>query len=181
MNLATNNLENDHANILRLTNIMEQMIKTYTINLQNLEIVVSLIEEYADDFHHSKEENVFFPYLVKRGFSSEQGPVAVMLHEHDEGRKFTSEMRTGIENYKANGKSALPDIYQNMQNYIDLLRGHIGKENNILFKMADRLLTGTEQEHILRAFKDVENKNWDKEKIKKIIFDIEQLEAFYSV
>ena len=67
MNTATKNLENDHVNILRLIDVMEKMAQTSNTSVENLETVVRLIRDYADGFHHAKEENLLFPLMVKKG------------------------------------------------------------------------------------------------------------------
>ena len=85
MNTATQNLENDHVNILRLIDVMEKMVMVKSSNIEHFEKVVNLIKSYADGFHHAKEENLLFPMMIKKGFSKEQGPIAVMLHDHTEG------------------------------------------------------------------------------------------------
>lgn len=179
MNTATQDLENDHKYILRLIDIMEKMVMNCSSEVSHMEMVVNLIRQYADGFHHAKEENLLFPLLRQKGFSSENGPISVMLHEHDEGRKFVKGMSAGIEDYKLNGDSALPGVYLNMQGYIDLLRAHIGKENNVLFKMADRVLSPLEQQQLLDAFGAVETNDYGSGRIKQFVIDIEGLEAVY--
>ena len=82
MNSATKNLENDHVYILRLIDVMEIITKSIRPDIGDLESIVNLIKNYADGSHHAKEENLLFPLLAQRGFSREQGPVAVMLQEH---------------------------------------------------------------------------------------------------
>jgi hemerythrin-like domain-containing protein len=44
-----------------------------------------------------------------------------------------------------------------MLGYAELLKSHIAKENNVLFRMADKVLTNTEQERLLLEFAMVEN------------------------
>jgi len=111
MNTATKNLENDHVNILRLIDVMEKMILAKSTNTEHFEKTVSLIKSYADGLHHAKEENLLFPLMVKRGFSSEQGPIAVMLHDHAEGRDYVKGMTEGIAGYKMGNESALSKLY----------------------------------------------------------------------
>jgi len=74
----------------------------------------------------------------------------------------------------------LPEIYRNMQGYIDLLRAHIGKENNVLFRMADRVMSDVEQENLLTRFAIVEANDFGKGKIQQFITDIEGLEVVYT-
>lgn len=179
MSTATQDLENDHKYILRLIDIMERMVMNCSTDIPHMKMVVNLIRQYADGFHHAKEENLLFPLLVQKGFSNESGPVSVMLNEHDEGRKFVKGMIDGIDSYSTDGDSSLPDIYLNMQGYIDLLRAHIGKENNVLFKMADRMLSQQEQQQLVDAFTLVETNDYGNGQIKQFILDIEGLEAVY--
>jgi hemerythrin-like domain-containing protein len=180
MKTATKDLENDHVYILRLIDVMEKMVMDCTTDAADMEMVVNLIRQYADGFHHAKEEDLLFPMLLQRGFSNEQGPVSVMLHDHEEGRKFVKGMFVGIEKYKQGDDSVLPEIYRNMQGYIDLLRAHIGKENNVLFKMADRVLSSDDQEELLNKFAQVEAEKYSGGKISQFILDIEGLEIIYK-
>jgi len=179
MNAATQNLENDHIYILRLLDVMEKMVLIMATKISHLEMVVCLIRDYADGFHHAKEEHLLFPVLVKKGFSIEQGPVSVMLHEHAAGRTFVKGMNEEIEKIKQGDVSSFTLLYENMQGYIDLLRAHIGKENNVLFRMADKALSAEEQDGLLKAFAAIEKSGNNIDQLKRDISEIEGLEAFY--
>ena len=122
----------------------------------HLEEVVEIVKKFADGFHHAKEENLLFPLLGEKGFSPDQGPVAVMLNEHTAGRQYVKGMAENIVLYRDGNKAAIRDIRENMLNYADLLNNHIHKENNILFRMADNVLSDAEQENLLSQFNDVE-------------------------
>jgi hemerythrin-like domain-containing protein len=56
---ATKDLENDHEYIIRLTNVMEQMIIDYSTNKEHFETVVSLIRNFADDFITPRKKKYF--------------------------------------------------------------------------------------------------------------------------
>jgi hemerythrin-like domain-containing protein len=156
MTTATQNLENDHVQILRLIEVMERITETENPNVEHLELIVKIIREFADGLHHAKEEQVLFPLMVQKGFSNESGPVAVMLHDHAEGRNYVKGMDENISQFKKGDHSALKTVYQNMLDYADLLKNHIGKENNVLFRMADKAFTSAEQESLLLDFAKVE-------------------------
>jgi len=180
METATKNLENDHVYILRLIDVMEKMVLTISTELKHIELAVGLIRNFADGFHHAKEESLLFPLLVNKGFSYEQGPLPVMLHEHAEGRKFVQGMTEEIENIKKGDTSSFTLLYENMQGYIDLLRAHIRKENNVLFPMADKKLTPGDQEELLKAFAAIEKTNFRPGLIDRFITEIEGLEVIYK-
>jgi len=179
MNTATKKLENDHVNILRLIDIMEKMILVKSTNTVHFEKTVSLIKSYADDFHHAKEETLLFPMMVKKGYSIEQGPIAVMLHDHVQGRNYVKSMTDGIESYKKGNEAALSKIYENMQGYIILLRSHIAKENNVLFRMADNALSENDQQELLEEFAKIEKKGVCGGVLTDCITAIDKLESAY--
>ena len=55
--------------------------------------VVRFFQQFADAFHHAKEEDVFFPVLKERGILEQGGPIGVMLYEHGLSRDCVSRMR----------------------------------------------------------------------------------------
>jgi len=179
METATENLENDHVYILRLIGVMEKMVLTVSTELKHIELAVSLIRNYADGFHHGKEENIFFPLLVKKGFSNENGPIPIMIHDHAEGRNYVKGMVVEIENIKQGDASSLTLLYEYMQGYIDLLKAHINKENKVLFRMADKALSQDEHEGLLKDFAALEKSKYSKGQLDRFITGIEGLEAIY--
>ena len=99
---------------------------------------------FADACHHGKEEDILFQRMIERGFPVEGGPLAVMLHEHEEGRARVSAM-----SQIGTGEGALDDretstLLTSAHEFVPLLRQHILKEDRILYPMALRLLTGPE-------------------------------------
>ena len=181
MQTATKSLENDHVHIIRLIDVMEHITHTENPEIEHIETIVKIIRSFADGLHHAKEENIFFPLLGERGFSSTQGPVAVMLHEHVEGRNYVKGIADNISLYKSGDKSALRDIYRNMKGYSELLRNHISKENNILFKMADKVLSISDQNNLLSRFAEVEKNHVMPPSSKNYPEQIHDLVSFYNL
>lgn len=159
MDNATQNLENDHVQILRLIDVMVKMVQIPVANTEHLEEVVDLIRNFADGLHHAKEENLLFPLMAEKGFSMQQGPVAVMLMDHEEGRKFVRGISENIQLYRNGETSALNRVYINMMGYADLLTGHIGKENNVLFRMADNIFSMEDNQSLLASFSSIDAGN----------------------
>lgn len=180
MNAATKNLEDDHVHILRLIGVMDLIIGTELPDVKHLEAIVEIIRNYADGLHHAKEENIFFPLIAGKGFSLTQGPVAVMLHEHVTGREYVKGMASGIALYKDGDKQALKEIYTNMAGYAELLQNHIGKENNILFRMADRVLSDKDHEELVRKFDEAMKSSASKNTSEYYIGKIDELASVYG-
>lgn len=179
MTTATQNLENDHVQILRLIEVMERITESADPNVEHLELIVKVIREFADGLHHAKEEQLLFPLMVQKGFSNQTGPVAVMLHDHEEGRNYVKGMAENISLFKKGESSALKGIYSNMLGYADLLKNHIGKENNVLFRMADKAFSYAEQESLLLDFTKVENKQENGHSKEDYVALIDRLAGIY--
>jgi hemerythrin-like domain-containing protein len=181
MNNATKNLEDDHVYILKLIDMMEIMTDSTVPVVSDLEEAVTLIKNFADGLHHAKEEALLFPLMAERGFSTQQGPIAVMLNDHSQGRNFVKGMLENIKLLKAGDLSAITAIYYNIQGYGELLRNHIAKENNVLFRMADNALSESDQESLYLQFKKVENQGLPNNQKSDYIARIEKLAQVYNL
>jgi hemerythrin-like domain-containing protein len=181
MKTATKNLEDDHVHILRLISVMEHITHNRKGDIAQIEKIVEIIRNFADGLHHAKEENLFFPFLGNRGFSSAQGPVAVMLNEHIQGRNFVKEISENIVLFKNGNEAALNEVFTNMKGYAELLKNHISKENNILFRMANNALSESDHESLLISFGEAERKHLTAFGTVDYIKQIGDLSSFYDI
>ncbi len=117
---------------------------------------VDFVRNFADKYHHGKEEANLFPRLEERGVSKDGGPLAVMLHEHDLGREYIGAIDGAIGAYEGGDETAAGVIEENVRGYIHLLRDHIWKEENVLFPMADEVLNAGDQQELEERFEQVE-------------------------
>ncbi len=89
-------------------------------------------------------------------------------------------MTDNISLFKQGERIALSAIYSNMLGYADLLKNHIGKENNVLFRMADKAFTPAEQESLLLDFNKIELVRSNGLMVDDYLNLIDDLEDFYS-
>ncbi len=140
---ATASLRRDHDIIEKVLKALEATIALFRegheIPMDVLNDTLDFVVNFIDRCHHGKEEEGLFPSLNERGLPRDQGPIAVMLREHEEGRRLTNMLKDAIDRY-ANDKSAKDLIVRIAEQYIALLTQHIWKENNILFNLADSIL-----------------------------------------
>ena len=107
---------------------------------------------FADQCHHYKEEKVLFPALEEHGIPRDEGPVGMMLLEHEEGRSYVRGMFAALAQIEAADESAQAALRENARQYVRLLREHIHKEDDILFRMADEVIPADEQIQLLKNF-----------------------------
>ncbi|HOD98484.1 MAG TPA: hemerythrin domain-containing protein [Syntrophales bacterium] len=121
-----------------------------------MRMMLDFFRNFTDKCHHAKEEQHLFPMLEKRGMAHDAGPIAVMLAEHAEGRRRLADIAELLPTAGEGDREAVLAIMENLMAYVDLLEGHISKENNVLFPMAERLLGETDMEELEKAFALVE-------------------------
>jgi hemerythrin-like domain-containing protein len=115
------------------------------------------VKGFADGCHHMKEEQVLFQAMVENGLSTQEGPVAVMLSEHEQGRAFIRQLREAALRLQAGDQSAAGDVTRSARGYAALLQQHIQKEDLVLFPMADRLIPQAQHDDVFEGFERVEH------------------------
>lgn len=155
-------LMSEHDNILEFADILEQNIEKADENW--LKKAIDFIRNYADKFHHAKEEDILFKEFLKCVDEGKAhcNPVEQMLFEHNIGRENVKKMEEGL---KEKDKSK---VKEGAIGYISLIREHINKENNILYPMIEDILSENVKKKMLTKFKSIEEKN--KEIKKQISF-----------
>ncbi len=160
MTKATAVLRHEHEAILRMLDVADEVSRRVERGVPVAPEVFSGLVEFfrlfADKCHHGKEEDLLFPALEGKGFPRQGGPVGVMLIEHDQGRAYMKEMAAVSEEIARGNAHAASRWITAARGYSDLLRAHIQKENNILFVMAERVLSDDEQAELARGFEKVE-------------------------
>ena len=149
-------LVNDHKLIVSLLDVIDKIDNSKNYEKDYFEKIIYVIKNFADKFHHGKEEEILYPYVVEhKGFSKENGPVAIMFIEHDEGRgyvkKASDELKNNFANYSV--------IIENLKSYSELLRSHIYKEDNILYPMIDSVITDVENVQLFLLYQIVIKNN----------------------
>jgi hemerythrin-like domain-containing protein len=117
---------------------------------------LDFFRNFADGCHHAKEENLLFPRMKERGVPERGGPIAVMLAEHDEGRGYLKAVRENLDAAEQGSAAARDHVGANAQAYITMLRRHIFKEDNILFRMAESVLEADDVAELQKDFAAVE-------------------------
>lgn len=181
---ATEQLMEEHRAIETMLNILENVCQRLetgkAVDAEHLEHILEFIRIFADRCHHGKEEDLLFPAMEKAGIPREGGPIGVMLIEHVQGRNYVRGMGEAVSRYKAGEVKAASDFIANARGYIALLRQHINKEDNILYRMADMHLSESKQQELLEQFEQVERERIGPGKHEEFHRLLEHLETVYA-
>jgi hemerythrin-like domain-containing protein len=153
-------LKQEHKVILSVLAAAERQAKaietTGKMDGDRIEKILDFFRNFADRCHHAKEEKHLFVALQERGMSRDVGPIAVMLSEHQHGRNRLKAVAEAINKAKTGDRQALKQVRENLTAYVKLLKEHISKEDNVLFAMAEKVLTPKDQTDLTAAFEKVE-------------------------
>jgi hemerythrin-like domain-containing protein len=153
---ATSRLREEHQLILKVADAMQALLAEGGgpdgLDFDTIGDCVTFIRLFADACHHGKEEDLLFPELEAAGMSRHQGPIAVMLYEHQQGRAFARQMTHSLPPARDGDEQALEVLQSGARGYIDLIRGHILKEDRILFEMADQAVRGSACERLCGGY-----------------------------
>jgi hemerythrin-like domain-containing protein len=148
MSQTIDNLMREHRVIEQVLGALETFVEMLPLNAdvgrEEVAKFAGFFQNFADKCHHGKEEDGLFVKMGQYGFPREYGPVGVMLAEHNEGR---SNVRALAEIGGKSGPLSAQEIQQvtrHSLHFISLLRGHIQKEDNILYPMALQAIPASE-------------------------------------
>ena len=160
---ATEILMNEHRIIEQVLDCLDTLVRqtTATRRLDSASAlqILDFLRHFADQCHHAKEEELFFPLLEKQGFSRDRGPTGVMMHEHTLGRLYIKEMAQAVSAAASGDQPAIDRFCRVGKGYVQLLREHIRKEDHCLFDMADKACSAADDAQLLEAFARVEHED----------------------
>lgn len=135
----------EHKNIKVMLKIVRKacysILEGKEVNYDDFNKIISFVRNYADSHHHKKEEIMLFNRMVDEiGATAEKVVKYGMLVEHDLGRLYMTSLSEALENFKNGNNEAKLDIIANAISYTNLLERHIHKEDNIIYKFAQREL-----------------------------------------
>jgi len=154
MGNITQVLSDEHQTILKVIDAAlkecSEIEKGKALKVEFFQKIIDFIKNYADKFHHAKEEDILFTAMLENVGNMHCNPIPVMLHEHDEGREFVKGMEQGISENDTN------KLIKNARGYCALLQNHIYKEDNVLYPMAEEALSDEQKEIVNQKYKEVE-------------------------
>lgn len=103
------------------------------------------------DPHSRREEEVLFP-MMERYIGKQFGPIAVMEYEHQEAKQNIATFLQKTETIRSEEAKPLASYVMNA--YM-ILTDHFAKEEQVLFPMAEKLLSAEEKEQLAKRIDEI--------------------------
>lgn len=139
-----------------------------------------LLREFADKFHHFKEEYLMFGLLALKKEGAFDGPIGALRYQHDRCRKCINEMTQSLNGYVDGDNIAITSLLENLAAYVSLLRRHIHEEDYTFFPMAVKELSKEEEEILMKQFKKEGEKLGDQKFYNKCDKLIDEMDALLN-
>jgi len=157
----------EHVLIKRWLALIPKVIESVNLETEEGLILINkgidFIRNYADKYHHAKEEDEAFKY-----FDNNLDIIKVILNDHVKVRSHVKAMLEAIE------EKDKKKLAEHLTAYSEILPEHIKKEDEILYPWMDRNLTTTQIGKLYSKFNEIDTE-YGEAPIKHLKF-IEKLE-----
>lgn len=144
-------LVDEHARIQRFIALVPRIVSRLDVaseaGREQVLRGVDFIRNYADRYHHAKEEDILFGY-----FPPELDILRAMLEDHRRGRARVQGILDALERRDEAGVAA------NLSGYAGILAEHIRKEDGILYPWMDRNLSTRQVGEIHAKFREADTR-----------------------
>jgi hemerythrin-like domain-containing protein len=158
---ATEELKNEHQGIQLMLRVLDQIAskaeRKESIRQDHLSDILEFLTVFVDTCHHGKEEDFLFPALETAGVQRRNGPIGLLLEEHETGRSLVAKIRSAAPSLPLGSNAASESFLTAVRGYIDLLTKHIEKEDTILFPMAEEKLDAAVDAKLYESFEQLEH------------------------
>jgi len=149
-------LGNEHRELTRVLCVLDRLIQAVnagdSIDRRELEILVDYFREVGDMAHHDKEETLLVPALVRHHMDWFDGPLAELRKDHGQERYLTRSLRHAASKQSEWSDEDKRHFVSIGQAYSEFLRAHMGKENEVWFVAAARVLPESVQTELVESF-----------------------------
>lgn len=149
-------LRNDHKQIRRLENIV---VKCYTelnqgkdIPFSDMEKMTSIMSEFLDAVHYSREEDQYFPCVAS--YDSLKEEIRAFMIEHEFGRRIAANISKYLQMWKK-GEDKREPVSRYLRAYAVYLNDHLTKEDKFFDTAQNQILSKEEEQMMYEEFRAV--------------------------
>ena len=123
------------------------------------EKAVAFSREFADKFHHFKEEHLMFVRLAAKKRGAVDAQIDALRYQHERGRELVTQIEGSLSGYGEGDSHKTSVLIESAAAYISLLRQHIHTEDHVFYPMARKELSDQEFDTLLVEF-EREKREW---------------------
>ena len=151
----------EHGNILEgldyLSKAKDALEKNRCPPKKFFDSAVMFFREYADKFHHYKEEYLLFSFLARNKEGEIDLEMGSLRYQHELNRECIAKIEKSLNGYEMGNEIAVTTLLMNLAAFISILKRHIYREDQLFFPMAEAELSENEKESLQSQFDQEES------------------------
>jgi len=147
----------EHEKIERAMEVLKkelEVLPATTFDTFAMQRAIDFLLVFGDQMHNQKEESLLFPLMIERGIP-ENGPIGVMLYEHESERTLLQQMFDEVLELEKLTDEARLQFKRKGLEYLSIRSNHIWKENDILFNMGRQVITEADNDYLVSGFESL--------------------------
>lgn len=153
---ATETLRKDHKEIRRFDKVIvrcyTRLNDGYEIPFSDIEKMVTIMAEFLDSIHYSREEDAYFPCVLTYG--SLKNEIRKFMIEHEFSRRIASKVAKHLQAWK-DGQDQREPVARFLKAYHVYLDDHMTKEEKFFDSVENEVLSQEEEEMMYEEFRSV--------------------------
>jgi hemerythrin-like domain-containing protein len=167
----TQTLINEHVLIIKglgfLKIARDQIEKNQYPPGEFFQKAVPFFRNYADQYHHYKEEFLMFGFLARKKEGLLDLEIGALRHQHEIGRRFLTKIEKSIIGFEMKNEIAITSLLENLASFCSVLSRHIFMEDHLFFPMVEKELSKHDKITLMDQFKIEEQELEKKNPVKK--------------
>jgi hemerythrin-like domain-containing protein len=151
----------EHRHIEFVLNALSGMVlaseKDTPPDLALVRQAMQFLRFYAGELHHSKEEGLLFPLLIKRSGWPDGQPIKGLLREHHRACALMTAVADSVHSCAEARPDAKEALLRSLREFVSLYRNHIWTEDALVFPVAGTVLSLADQDDLCARFAGVNN------------------------
>lgn len=108
--------------------------------LKAMGLLVFLVNEFIDRYHHAQEEKILLPLARSYGYPADASDY--VMEDHDRGRVYFRSLDMALSRIRSGDASAVADFKASLDGFVTLYREHARRENDESLPGMGALLDG---------------------------------------
>lgn len=156
----TTTLRHEHEEICVVLNAADRKAHSFTndrrIDGEWVRSFAEFSRRFTVGFHQAKEERLLFRRLREQAPGETLALISAMLAEHEGEQRRMNRLLDHLEEAESGDDAAVLLAAEQLSAYVCLFEAHIAQEHNVLFPLADRLLSEEDVLWLDRASDELE-------------------------
>jgi len=138
--------------LLALLRICEDIESGKDVNWDHLKDVMSFIQYYIEEYHHSKEEKLCLPCLKMLNLIHDSDlSNSRIANEHQQAKRYFEDMMKAVYGF---GPESKKDFVVNAKKYVELLIPHMDEVDKLIDLVPGKDISPKKQEDMLSEFSE---------------------------